>query len=373
MVPQPPHQAAPARERRADGHQPQLDGVRGVAVLAIVAFHASTLMPGGYIGVDLFFVLSGFLITRILLREIDTTGAVSVTRFYARRALRLLPALFLMCAIVTPLFIVLPITQKSETLVGTLAALTYTSSILAASGHDLGWMIHTWSLSVEEYFYLLWPMVLVLVATRRHRVLAMVSVTALAVAYQLLARMATDWSVQRTAYSLDTRAEQLLIGACGAMLLTHRPLRIGALATVLAATVFPVFTLLPGSVGSLLYLHGGSTVIALAALVLVLGLVGEQNLKLQRVASIRPLVWTGQRSYGIYLWNLPIVAIIAALPVPGAVQMPVKLLLTFLVPALSYRYVEQPFLRRKARYESGAAVAATPTPHPSERPAAASV
>ena len=131
--------------RGAGAHLPQLDGIRAIAVVTIIVFHATSLLPGGYIGVDLFFVLSGYLITRILLREIDSSGRISMMNFFARRALRLLPALFAMCVVVAPLFVLLPITERSASLLGVFGALTYSSSLLADTGHDLGWMIHTWS------------------------------------------------------------------------------------------------------------------------------------------------------------------------------------------------------------------------------------
>lgn len=332
--------------------QAPLDGVRGAAVLAIVAFHAmSDRLPGGYIGVDLFFVLSGFLITRLLIVEIDEHGRLDLRGFYVRRALRLLPALLVCCAIVAPLFAVLPVTERSQSLLGTLTAVTYASSVFAALGTDLGWMIHTWSLSVEEYFYLVWPVALAAIAVRRHRTRVMAAVVALAIGYRLVAGIATDWTVQRISYAPDTRAEQLLVGAFVAFLLAGRARRVPVAALGVAVAVFPVFVLLPARLTEPFYFqHGGSTVVAVAAAVLVAGLDDARSTVLHRLAAWRPLVWVGERSYGIYLWNLPLVAIIAATPVPGPAQMPVKLLLTFLVPAISYHVVERPCLRLKDRY-----------------------
>lgn len=336
--------------------QAPLDGVRGAAVLAIVAFHAmSDRLPGGYIGVDLFFVLSGFLITRLLVAEIEEHGRLDLRAFYVRRALRLLPALLVCCAIVAPLFLLLPVTEGSQSLLGTLTAVTYASSVFAATGTDLGWMIHTWSLSVEEYFYLVWPVALAAIALRRDRVRIMAAVVALAVGYRLAAGLATDWTVQRIAYAPDTRAEQLLVGAFVAVLLAGRARRVPVAVPVAvlgaAVLVFPVFAVLPARLTEPFYFHfGGSTVVAVAAAVMVAGLADARSTSLHRLAAWRPLVWVGERSYGIYLWNLPIVAIIAATPVPGPAQMPVKLVLTFLVPALSYHVVERPCLRLKSRY-----------------------
>lgn len=332
--------------------QAPLDGVRGAAVLAIVAFHAmSDRLPGGYVGVDLFFVLSGFLITRLLVTEIEEHGRLDLRGFYVRRALRLLPALLLCCAIAAPLYVLLPVTERSQSLLGTLTAVTYASSAFAAMGTDLGWMIHTWSLSVEEYFYLVWPVALAAIALRRHRIRIMAAVVALAIGYRLVAGIATDWTVQRISYAPDTRAEQLLVGAFVAFLLSGRARRVPVAVLGAAVLVFPVFVLLPARLTEPFYFHfGGSTIVAVAAAVLVAGLADARSTSLHRLAAWRPLVWVGERSYGIYLWNLPIVAIIAATPVPSPAQMPVKLVLTFLVPALSYHFVERPFLRIKSRY-----------------------
>lgn len=338
--------------------QAPLDGVRGVAVLVIVAFHAmADRLPGGYVGVDLFFVLSGFLITRLLVSELEVQGRINLRAFYMRRALRLLPALLLCCAISAPLFALLPVTDRSESLLGISATITYASSVLAALSVDLGWMIHTWSLSVEEYFYFVWPLALAAFAVRRHRLMAMGLIVGVAVGYRLFAGIGADWDVGRIAYAPDTRAEQLLVGAFVAVLLSERALRVPLAVIALAAFAFPVFALLPARFGEPFYFRlGGSTVVAIAAAVMVAGLADGRSTPLHRLAAWQPLVWVGERSYGIYLWNLPIVAIIAATPIPGPAQMPVKLVLTFLVPALSYRLVERPCLRLKDRYTTGDAV-----------------
>ena len=332
-----------------------LDGVRGVAVLAIVAFHAmSDRLPGGYVGVDLFFVLSGFLITRLLVAELAARGRLDLRAFYVRRALRLMPALLLCCAVSAPLFALLQVSEGPQSLLGTLTAVTYTSSVLAASGADLGWMVHTWSLSVEEYFYVVWPLFLAAFALRKHRLTVMAAVVGAAIAYRLWSGMGTDWTLERIAYAPDTRAEQLLVGAFVAVWVSDRTLRVPTGVIAAAVLAFAGFAVLPARFGEPFYFHlGGSTVVAVAAAVVVAGLADGRSAPLHHLAAWRPLVWVGERSYGIYLWNLPIVAIVAATPVPDPAQMPVKLVLTFLVPTLSYRFVERPCLRLKDRYAAG--------------------
>ena len=345
---------------RWSGYLPALDGVRSFAVLAVVFFHArQQWFPGGYIGVDIFFVLSGFLITTILLEEREATGRVSVKSFYARRALRLLPALLLVCAVVTVAFLLVPgVTRRSETLLGVLTAVTYTSSpVLAGGASNLGWMIPTWSLSVEEYFYLIWPFILIAATSpriRRWRALIL-ALTATAIVYRFLAATVFGWSLTRVAYGADTRAEQLLIGCLLAVMLRVVRGKVPTWVVVLTASLLTLMIVLPTDTEAF-YLHGGSTVVAVAAAVMIGGLAQQPSGLPSRLLSIKPLVWIGQRSYGIYLWNLPIIALIASTSFSDNQQLAIKIGLTFLIPALSYLWIERPLLRLKRRSRRAAKV-----------------
>jgi len=344
-------------------YQPQLDGIRAGAVLLVIAFHArGSLFPGGYIGVDVFFVLSGFLITGILVGEMTQTGTLSMRRFYIRRALRLLPALFLVCLVVGVVYLALPaIAERRATLTGTIAALTYTSSPLAASGKNLGSMLPEWSLSVEEYFYVLWPAFLLLAVWRGISLRIAVGVAmVVAILYRFLATSAFGWDIQRLAYGADTRSEQILIGAALAICLPPALRRVRPWAAYAALAAMTAFVFLPESAAGRFYRDSGSTVIALLAAIVVAHVAYDSRGSLSRVLSSRPLVWIGQRSYGIYLWNLPLVAIVAYTPLADNVQLVVKLALTFAIPALSYRYLEKPFLRLKDRFEPGPAPRESP-------------
>ena len=360
---------ADAVRPRGSSYLPQLDGGRAIAVLGVVAFHARTSwFPGGYIGVDLFFVLSGFLITGILLRERETTGRLRLGRFYVRRLLRLFPALVLVSATVALAWTFVPgLDERKATLLGALTALTYTASPVAASGGDLGWMVHTWSLSVEEYFYFVWPAALLLLTRRgiaRART-AFVVVLLVAVAYRFAAASWWHWDAVRVSYGPDTRAEQLLLGCTLAAFLPLWRGRVPAVAVWVALGLLGVFVLVPPDIGSRIYLDGGSTLVALLAALVVAHLVTDQDGFLSRQLSRSIPVWIGQRSYGIYLWNLPVVGLLHDVGGPPAVMVPLKLALSFAVPALSYRYVERPFLRLKSRFEPDGGAKREPDLRPS--------
>ncbi|MFC7621382.1 acyltransferase family protein [Microlunatus sp. GCM10028923] len=334
------------------GYLPPLDGIRALAVVAVVLFHTLIFwFPGGGVGVDVFFVLSGFLITRILVAELDRTGRISFGNFYLRRALRLLPALFALAIPLTVAYLLLLDGERQrESLFAVFAAVAYISSPVMASGHHLGPLTHTWSLSVEEYFYIVWPLVLLLVTVRakRFRLPIIAAVAALAVVYRLTVTLA-GWPVERVHYAADTRASDLLIGCVLALVLVRYRLPLREVCAVPATLFLVAFVVLPDTLTSPFYRYGGFLAVAVAAAVMITIVVQGPQGATARVLGTPPLVWIGKRSYGIYLWNPPISALAGfALPqwIPA---IPVVLVLSFLVPALSYRVVETPFLRLKSR------------------------
>lgn len=347
--------------QRQGVYLPQLDGLRAAAVIGVAIFHArSQLVPGGFIGVDVFFVLSGYLITGISLSELRKTNRLSLTRFYLRRALRLFPALFFCALLLSIVYLFVPnLPEGPETQVGILGAITYSSTWLVAFNlADLGAMLPTWSLAVEEHFYLIWP-VLLLIAYRAGRWLRS-CVLAFAVAgivYRWAAYYSFGWDILRIHYAPDTRAEQLLIGCALAVLLPGFRRRVPAAWAWSAAALLLIFALVSDKVPVDIYHRGGSTGIALLAAVLVAHLVTGRG-AMSRLLSSRPLVWIGKRSYGIYLWNLPIIAILGYLG-EGIFPMAVKVMASFLIPALSYAFIEQPFLRLKNRFEPAARAGTT--------------
>jgi peptidoglycan/LPS O-acetylase OafA/YrhL len=354
-------------------HAPGLDGVRALAVLAVVVYHLGTTgdpraLPGGYLGVDVFFVLSGYLITSLLMVEGWQTGRISIRRFYERRARRLLPALGALLLVVAGLG-TFWLTDEAAKLRGELAAaLTYLTNwwlIFQKSSYFGGAdrpsaLTHLWSLAVEEQFYLVWPLVMILLARLRVARKVVLAVLALGiVASSLTGALLYDpfADPSRVYYGTDTRALAPLVGAALAFALRpwwHRAV-IGTarrwtldgvgIAAVLALAVTAV---LLHDDNPLLY-RGGFTVIALLAAALV-GVAGHPATYLGRLLGRQPLRWLGERSYAVYLWHWPVCVLTRPgvdVPVTGWANAVVRVILSLGLAELSYRFVESPF--RKPR------------------------
>jgi len=323
------------------GYRPALDGVRGIAILLVLVYHAG-LIPAGYYGVDVFFVLSGFLITTLLLEEHGGTGRISLAAFYGRRARRLLPAVGVMLAAAASVYVGLG--QFDLPLLGYLAAcLFYVANIVRASGHmfppGLG---HMWSLAQEEQFYLLWPPLLILALRRyslRRIAIALAAAIAIAVAWRGYLT-AVDGPTARVIMAPDTRADALLVGCLLAVARMQgfqpgrllRPAGLAALAAVIAASL-TVWGLTP------MLLIGRPGIAIVTALVVAVAV--EQRSLLARLLSFAPLVRLGVVSYSLYLWHLFAYNVVQ--------DVPLKLALALLLAAGSYRYIEQPFRRRRLK------------------------
>jgi peptidoglycan/LPS O-acetylase OafA/YrhL len=338
------------------GYRPALDGVRCFAILPVVGLHAFGWPRQGSLGVDLFFVLSGFLITTLLLQEHAEQGFVSLRRFYRRRALRLLPALFLMLgvfALVT--FISLGARGRLDDehlaapLLGLAAALTYTANVAGAAGFHPSGLAHLWSLAQEEQFYLLWPPLLFLVV-RARKELAL-RLVAFAIAFVVVERMAIALSADRLPlYRLydapDTHADPILVGCLTALAVATgrlprvlrdpvlRP-RIAAGSAIVVAAAIAFLD----RAWVLLYTTPLLTLVAAAVAVVVLSAATDEA-PLSRILGTPPLVFIGRISYSLYLWHVPVLAVVR-----GWTGLAVSLALA----ATSYYAVEQPFLRRKHR------------------------
>jgi len=280
------------------GSVPALDGLRGIAILAVIGVHAFGEPLGGFYGVDLFFVLSGFLITTLLLEEHDRSGRIAMGDFYRRRAYRLLPGLLAVLAVYTALTAASPRALEQVAAGGLYGA----NFVLASGSHLLNRtpFVPYWSLAEEEQFYLVWPLLLVLLLQRRVREsrvawgLAAILLGLMAYRYGLAAEGA---SATRLYYAPDTHANGLVLG-CLLALLRRRGLRVPALlgwiglAGLLVALAFPPFT------SGLGFGLDPATIAA----ALLTGAALEQGL-LSRCLSFRPLAWIGLISYSLYLWH----------------------------------------------------------------------
>lgn len=328
------------RERRPRlAHQPELDGLRGIAVLVVLASHAQVLAvgrEGGLAGVTLFFVLSGYLITRLLVTEWTTVGRVDLRAFYLRRGLRLFPALAALLVVVLFGYAMgLWSSDHADLGIAVPAVIFYVGNWVAAAGTSFGVLGHTWSLAVEEQFYLVWPLLLMLLLSR-------MSPRTLAVGAVLLAVLITPWRLMILSSGnlgwafngTDAHADGLLLGCAIALLGTKLPAKLGWLGVLaLIAT-------------SIVWIGGGGllVMVPLATIASALAVAGTP-----RALGWRPLAFVGRISYGLYLWHflfigsgLPAVVIVAA---------------SFAAAIASFYVIERPFLRMKDRLSLVSAVA----------------
>lgn len=331
-------------------YNPALDGIRGLAVLAVVAFHCRLPgFPGGFIGVDVFFVLSGFLITTLLRKEAVSTGTIAVGNFYLRRALRLTPALLLMLVAYMAFSVAfLPVEPLKDAVLAGLYLADYSMAFWGRPDH----LSHTWSLAVEEHFYLLWPLVvLATVRLEPRRLLRVFLVAFLAVtAWRWLDMLAwADWN--RTYYRFDTRASGLILGSIVAVAPPPRLGQGGALrlgfVSLAALAILAVFLQFFVPLALLL----GGLVAELATAGLILAVAGNRG-GLHRLLSWQPLVRIGVLSYSIYLWHYPLTRALRPALDPH-IQLAIVAPSSILLAMLSYWLVEQP-VRNWGRERIGA-------------------
>ncbi len=361
-------------------YSPTLDGIRGVAVLAVMAVHAAPRSPytqWGYLGVDVFFTLSGFLITAVLLQEWSETGSIDFRNFYARRALRLLPALsLLLLASLLPLNPI-PATERVK---AALIALFYCANWFRAFAPDfhMAGLGHTWSLSIEEQFYLLWPITLVTilrVETLRKRIVPILVIAVFACATYRVSLWAEGSTPERLYNGLDTRADSLLAGCALSVMLAFGVLKPGLAmkkgAYLLALVGMPLVLMIFSSEWNDDFMFmAGYLVVAVISAAVIFAVVGSSSssIPLTRVLSFRPLVWTGRISYGLYLWHYPLFLYVRGLGLPVPLTLLGMYGSVFLVAILSFYCVERPFLRMKQKFKApegppAGVLVATPPAH----------
>ena len=349
------------------GRQHALDGLRIVAVAGVFLFHTLTgFAPGGSVGVDVFFTLSGFVITLLIMKEYRSTGRLRVGVFYAKRLARLWPALLAVCAAVVIVALIFPSSGWGGQEASAIPAAAYVMDLAnyGAFGSSTGGnaLSPAWTLAVEEQFYLVWPLLL-LVMLRFWKVRTVAWITAVLAAAFLLERfllVSGGAPLARLYNGPDTRADELLLGCAVALVLTsispgsrlHVSLQAGVrrggpLAGL--ALVIAVFTLKepdkPGAWFDLFWTAGPAALALLAALVIG-WLVLQPDGLISKVLSHRWLSRPGRDlSYGIYLWHLPVFILLIPLVPSLAVRVPLTAALTLLMAYGSFRFVETPIRR----------------------------
>jgi peptidoglycan/LPS O-acetylase OafA/YrhL len=348
-----------------------LDGLRAVAVIAVVLYHADVAwIPGGFLGVDVFFVLSGFLITSLLLVELDRTGGLDFKNFYIRRARRLLPALFAVLGVTALLVATVAYDGAAAFRRDLPGALFYYSNWLSIVTETSYFefigrppmLKHLWSLAVEEQFYIFWPAIaLVAYRWRGARAVGLVALggallSTLAMTLgSFLGDMPGAADPSRLYFGTDTHAMGVFIGA--ALAVVWRPGRTSPVlprqarlvitgAGVAALLLLIVMFTMLGEFSTFLY-RGGFLVVALVSAVVVAA-ASHRGTPFGRWLGMRPMRWVGERSYGIYLWHWPLFLVTrpgADIPVDGALALVLRVTLLLGIAELSYRYVEMPVRR----------------------------
>jgi peptidoglycan/LPS O-acetylase OafA/YrhL/lysophospholipase L1-like esterase len=376
----------PEPVKRNQRYMPGLDGLRAIAVLAVIAFHLGfDWAPGGMLGVGVFFTLSGYLITDILLAQLNARGRIKLGAFWLARARRLLPALFVMLAIVVAWVTVFGPAQPDQFREGVISAIFYVNNwqqIFAdvsyfARFEAEGPLDHLWSLSVEEQFYILWPFLLLigvkLVHERplpsgvRPRLALLTIAGAVASSILMAVLYEPSFDPSRLYFGTDTRAGGLLFGAALAMVWPSRKLsrRIAPQARntldavgVAGLLIIALMIWRNGELSPFLY-RGGFVLLSLATVMVLMPLT-HPACRLGKWMGVLPLRWVGVRSYAIYLWQTPVIV----LTTPQGVQHEEDLIRSFLqvaaifaISALSWRFIEEPirhgaigrfFARRRA-------------------------
>ncbi|GAA4388551.1 acyltransferase family protein [Ornithinibacter aureus] len=394
-APAPPLTRGPAGRGAHLGYRPALDGLRAVAVIVVMLYHGGvSCAAGGFLGVDVFFVLSGFLITSLLVKEWRRTGRIDVIAFWVRRARRLLPAVLVVVFAVAVYGFVAP--QPQSRLLGdALSTLGYVSNwwfMISGQSYfaqfvEPSALRHTWSLAIEEQFYILFPLLLVAMLGRLRLRAGAVRTVLLAGAIGSAALMAflhdplADPS--RAYYGTDTRAQALLLGAALALspslLAPARPLysRIGgrlvrlptrSMVGVLALGGVLVLVATARELAPWMY-RGGFFLAAVLSAVVIASVTAAPRSALARGLSWAPMVAVGVLSYGLYLWHWPVFVVLnhERTGLDGAALLAVRFAVTGLLAYLSFVFVEEPirtqrlqarFTRTQWRRAVGATLAA---------------
>jgi peptidoglycan/LPS O-acetylase OafA/YrhL len=315
------------------GYRPALDGLRGIAVILVVLAHARLLANAGGVGVHIFFVLSGFLITSLLLVEVDSADRIDLLAFYRRRAARLLPALLAVCLAIG---VYLVLNGQPERLLPEVGgALSYVGNWLQIAGVDLGLTSHTWSLAVEEQFYLVWPLTMLMLVRIPRAGWVVLALLIASFVWRIVLSEVLG-AVSPRLRGTDAAAVALLSGCALAFLVRSRPsLSAGRLGFALGGTII-AFAVTISALGG-----GPEGIVEMTCVGSVL-LIAAIHRSQTGILTLAPLVYIGRISYGIYLWHYPILVLMQE---PVVVEIAAVLV----VSMLSFHLLEAPVLARFGR------------------------
>jgi len=353
-------------------YRPEIDGLRAIAVVVVVLFHAKFPgFTGGFVGVDIFFVLSGYLITGILWNEANKSERISLLGFYARRGRRLLPAVFvvLIATMIASQFF-LPADGERQALAASAVAATLfvsnfyfwrnTSGYFGEAAEELP-LLHTWTLSVEEQFYLVWPVVIIaaLFISRNREVNFRKLLLGSAIVLSTLSFLASLWLLEgqpsAAFYLAPARAFELGAGAILALLIGTRTNHLAGMELVNSALIIVGFIAVGYAIffldGTLAWPGWLSLIPVLGTVALLTGLTLKSGGFAHRVLSVSPMVWIGKLSYSWYLWHWPFLVYvhIYAPTAPSIWQITAAVVLSFFAAAASFRWIEDPIRRKRVK------------------------
>ncbi|WP_211747800.1 acyltransferase family protein [Paenibacillus sp. Marseille-Q4541] len=348
-------------------YMPGLDGLRAISVLAVMAYHLNVeWASGGLLGVAIFFVLSGYLITDQILLQWKKDGRLHLTNFWIRRAKRLIPSMFVMLIFVA-VWLLISDPSRLSALKGDFASAAFYVNNWYLIFHDISYFEsfgpqspigHLWSLAIEEQFYMLWPLLLfgLLHVTRQRGKLFLIIMTGSivsALAMMILYTPGTDPS--RVYYGTDTRAFGLLIGAALAVIWPSVPARSRVFGThsnwmdmtgVLLLAILLCMIVYTDEYGSFLY-EGGLFLVSILTALLI-AILAHPHSRIAKMMGLRPLRWIGVRSYSLYVWHYPIMVLTSSnvnTDQGSMVRIILQILASFLFAAVSYTYIEEPIRR----------------------------
>lgn len=347
------------------GYVPGLDGLRGISILVVMIYHANfNLLSGGFIGVEIFFGLSGFLITALLIQEFDNAGRIKLKAFYLRRVLRLFPALLaLLIVYCLTIFYLVGFRGSKPFLVDAFIALFYMSNWARALNIHPPYLLgHTWSLSIEEQFYALWPPLLVLLLwkIRSRWAIAWIAFSIAVSAWALRCYLgATGSTALRLSNGLDTKADALMVGCALGIIVASNLIQESArgILSRILRMASPVSVGILAGICKIAFWYAPIMfywlyfIIEILTAIIILDCIINKDSMINRILSLKGLVWVGTISYGLYLWHYPVFAVMKQFRFDWVRVITLGSAITFAATTLSFYLLEKPFLRLKKKFE----------------------